>query len=428
MEKDFMTHENETTSAESLKKAGYKEAEVPESILAESKMPALSLDSLMARKESLASVDEATAGETVQEILPKDNLSEEERVIVEKIKTDIDLTESQTPTLYAGGLQKKLSDFSSDILSNIKNSDIGESGSLLSSLLSTIEGVDVAEMEDGGFFASLFRKGKSKIAALFDRYELVENQVDKIVSQLEIAQNVLLKDIVMYDKLYEENLNTFKELNVYLIAGDEKVRELRSQLPALREEATNNQDPMAIQVVRDFESNIARFEKKLHDLKTSKLIAFQAAPEIKMIQNNNTLLMDKINETISNTIPLWKSQMIIALGLEHQGRIVDMQKAVSETTNKLLRQNADRLKQNTISIAEEAERSIVDIEAVKYANEQLIETIRDSIKVHDDARSQRMKAEEELSQMEEQLKGTLLGVIQAQPQQAQPQSAEFYSE
>lgn len=374
--------------------------------------PALSLDSLMARKNKLSPMKAAEENEFKEVSIPREELSEADRKMVDKIKNDIDLTESQTPSLYAQGTQKTLGEFSSDILSSIKNSDLGESGKLLSSLLSAIEGFDAAEMEGGGFLAGLFRKGKNSIAAIFDRYEVVENQVDKIVSQLEIAQNVLLKDIVMYDKLYAENLNYFKELNCYIIAGEEKVEELRAQIPKLREEAVGSGDHMAVQVVKDFESNIARFEKKLHDLKTTKLIAVQTAPEIKMIQNNNNLLMDKINETISNTIPLWKSQMIISLGHEHQGRIAEIQKEISDTTNKLLRQNADRLKQNTIAVAKEAERSIVDIEAVKYANNSLIETIKESIKIHEDARSARHKAEQELAQMEKQIKAAMLGVIQ----------------
>lgn len=374
--------------------------------------PALSLDSLMARKNKLSPMKAAEEKEFKEVSIPREELSEADRKMVDKIKNDIDLTESQTPSLYAQGTQKTLGEFSSDILSSIKNSDLGESGKLLSSLLSAIEGFDAAEMEGGGFLAGLFRKGKNSIAAIFDRYEVVENQVDKIVSQLEIAQNVLLKDIVMYDKLYAENLNYFKELNCYIVAGEEKVEELRAQIPKLREEAVGSGDPMAVQVVKDFESNIARFEKKLHDLKTTKLIAVQTAPEIKMIQNNNNLLMDKINETISNTIPLWKSQMIISLGLEHQGRIAEIQKEISDTTNKLLRQNADRLKQNTIAVAKEAERSIVDIEAVKYANNSLIETIKESIKIHEDARLARHKAEQELAQMEKQIKAAMLGVIQ----------------
>lgn len=373
----------------------------------------LSLDSLMAKKDNLTTIQPVEEKEITDVVVPREELTEADRKMVEKIKNDIDLTESQTPTLYAKGTQKTLGDFSSDILSNIKNSDLGESGKLLSSLLATIEGFDVQEMEGGGILSSLFRKGKSKVAAIFDRYEVVENQVDKIINQLEVSQNILLKDIVMYDKLYAENLNYFKELNYYIIAGEEKVEELREQLPTLREEAVKSGDPMAVQVVKDFEGNFARFEKKLHDLKTTKLIAVQTAPEIKMIQNNNNLLMDKINETISNTIPLWKSQMIISLGLEHQGRIAEMQKEISDATNKMLKQNADRLKQNTIAVAKEAERSIVDIEAVKYANNSLIDTIKESIKIHEDARTARAKAEQELKQMEDQIKSTMLGVVQS---------------
>ena len=374
----------------------------------------INLDDLMKKKDDLnqvTTVDEAEVMEVVKAESSQE-LSEADRAVIEKIKNEIDLTESQTPTLYAKGTQKTLGDFSSGILANIKNSDLGSSGQLLSNLLATIENFDVASMEDPGFFASIFRKSKSKIQAIFSKYEVVENQVDKIVNELEISQNVLLKDIVMYDKLYDENLQYFKELNLYIIAGEEKAKEMRAQLPKLQQDALEKNDPMAVQVVKDFEGNLARFEKKLHDLKTTKMIAIQTAPEIKMIQNNNNLLMDKINETISNTIPLWKSQMIISLGLEHQGRIAEMQKEISDTTNKMLRQNADKLKQNTIAVAKEAERSIVDIDAVKYANNSLIETIKESIKIHEDARTARQKAEGELVQLENNLKETMMGVIE----------------
>lgn len=338
-----------------------------------------------------------------------EQLTPEDRAAVDRIKDQIDLKNAQTSIVYAGQTQKELADFSGSILSTIKNENLGDSGKMLSDLLETIQGFNISELEERSFLENLFQRGKNKIAKLFSRYQIVENQVEKIVVELEKAGDILLKDIVMYDKLYEQNLKYFRELQLYIVAGEELLQEMReTTLPALRAEVAESGEPMAAQVVRDFEQNVDRFEKRIYDLKTSKVIALQTAPQIKLIQNNDKMLMDKIQESIHTTIPFWKSQMVIALGLEHQSRIVAMQKEISETTNRMIRENADKLKTNTLEVAKEAERSIVDIETLKHANTRLIETIQESIKIHDQAKAARVEAEKELVQIEGELRNAIL--------------------
>ncbi len=337
-------------------------------------------------------------------------LSPESRQKVEKIKNEIDLKDSQASSLYAASAQKELSDFSGSILKNIRNFDLGNSGKLLTNLLSTIQDFDIAKLsEDDSFFEKMLRKSKSKVEQLFGKYEIVENQVEKIANDLQIAQNVMLKDISMYDKLYEENLNYFNELELYIIAGEETVEQMRTEtLPELRSQAQQSNNPMVAQVLKDFEDNVNRFEKKIFDLKTSRIMAIQTAPQIKLIQNNDKLLVDKIQDTIFNTIPLWKSQMVIALGLEHQGKIVEMQRAISDTTNRLLEENAEKLKQNTLEVAKEAERSTIDPVTLQKANDTLISTIQESLRIHDEAKAARKEAERQLVKMEDDLKAAII--------------------
>lgn len=373
-------------------------------------MQEVSLDELMASKAGESDVPVVIDSQE-ELVVPtaKEEFSPEEVQAVEKIKNTIDFKNVQTPVLYASSTQKELCELSSNVLSNIKSKDLGETGQLLSNLLTTVQDFDISELqEDKGFFESLFSKSKNKIDKIMGKYQVVEKQVDKIADQLDISKDVLMKDTILFDRLYDENLKYFKELNLYIEAGEESISDVRTNvLPKLMQEAKGKSDPMAMQVVQDYQVNIDRFEKKIHDLKTTRMIALQTAPQIKLIQSNSSLLIDKIDQTLANTVPLWKSQMIIALGLEHQGKIAEMQKEISDITNELLRKNADKLKQNTLEVAKEAQRSIVDIESVKYANEQLISTIQDSIKINEDARTARKNAEVELFKLEENLKEEL---------------------
>lgn len=373
-------------------------------------MQEVSLDELMASKAGESDVPVVIDSQE-ELVVPtaKEEFSPEEVQAVEKIKNTIDFKNVQTPVLYASSTQKELCELSSNVLSNIKSKDLGETGELLSNLLTTVQDFDISELqEDKGFFESLFSKSKNKIDKIMGKYQVVEKQVDKIADQLDISKDVLMKDTILFDRLYDENLKYFKELNLYIEAGEESISDVRANvLPKLMQEAKGKSDPMAMQVVQDYQANIDRFEKKIHDLKTTRMIALQTTPQIKLIQSNSSLLIDKIDQTLANTVPLWKSQMIIALGLEHQGKIAEMQKEISDITNELLRKNADKLKQNTLEVAKEAQRSIVDIESVKYANEQLISTIQDSIKINEDARTARKNAEVELFKLEENLKEEL---------------------
>ncbi len=373
-------------------------------------MANIELDDLLAASNQggLKTVDEVTSIELAEK--KAITLSPEAREQVERIKNEIDLKDSQASTLFAASAQKELSDFSASILKNVRNSDLGSSGQLLTNLLTTIQGFDVANLsEDDTFIEKIFRKGKNKLDQLFGKYEIVENQVDKISNDLQIAQNIMLKDISMYDKLYGENLNYFNELELYILAGEETIEQMRTEtLPALRSQVEASNNPMSAQVLKDFEDNVNRFEKKIFDLKTSRLLAIQTAPQIKLIQNNDKLLVDKIQDTIFNTIPLWKSQMVIAFGLEHQGKIVAMQREISDTTNRLLEENAKKLKQNTLDVAREAERSTIDTATLQKANDDLISTIQESLKIHQEARTARDAAEKQLLKMEDDLKKAIM--------------------
>ena len=296
-------------------------------------------------------------------------------------------------------------------MNNIRSKDSGHVGDLLSNLVVKVKGFDVDSKNSGGFIkkipilGSLVGSAKSMMA----EYDKLSVQIDKIQGELDKARMSMMKDIVMFDTMYQRNLEYFKELQLYIKAGEEKILELQQHtIPKLRMEAVNSQNQMAVQVVSDFENAVSRFEKKIHDLKLSKTIAIQTAPQIRLIQNNDKVLVDKVQSAIYNTIPLWKSQIVIALGLSRQQKVLQMQREVTDTTNELLRRNAEMLKQNTIETARETERGIVDIETVKKVNEDLISTIEETIKIQKDGRERRKLAEAELVQIEDKLKQTLL--------------------
>lgn len=338
-------------------------------------------------------------------------ISPEERKRIDEIKNTIDLTNSQMSIQFGINAQRNIAEFSDNILSNIRSKDSGYVGDLLSNLVVKVKSFDVTSTDKGSFvkkipiIGSLVGSAKSMMA----EYDKLSVQVDKIQGELDKARMSMLKDIVMFDTMYERNLEYFKELQLYIKAGEEKIIELQQQtIPKLRMEAANSQNQMAIQVVNDFENTVSRFEKKVHDLKLSKTIAIQTAPQIRLIQNNDKVLVDKVQSAIYNTIPLWKSQIIIALGLSRQQKVLQMQHEVTATTNELLRRNAEMLKQNTIETAKATERGIVDIETVKKVNEDLISTIEETIKIQKEGRERRKAAEVELLQIEDKLKQTLL--------------------
>ncbi|MHA3224773.1 toxic anion resistance protein [Globicatella sulfidifaciens] len=372
-------------------------------------MTKISLDELMSQAE----VDKVNT-EIAENLEEKfEVLDEASRKKVDSIKEKINLRDSQLSSMFGSNAQKSLAGFSETILSQVRAHDLGEVGNLMTDLVVNVENFD-ADFDNKGFLAKIpfINKAKKSIEKYLARYDIVEKQIDKIEAKLETSRMEMLKDISMYDKLYDENLKYFEELQLYIVAGEEVIRDMRdNQLPALLKEAEAKEDSMALQVVNDFKESIDRFEKRIFDLKTSKTLAIQTAPQIKLIQNNDKLLVDKVTDSINNVIPLWKSQVVIALGMEKQKRVLELERQVSDTANELLRKNADKLRQNSVEIAEEAERSIVDIDTVKHVNQQLIETIRETMAIHENAKTARIEAEEELITVENELKTAIAETI-----------------
>lgn len=380
-------------------------------------MANISLDDLQKKstnKDLVATEDTKALVDGVNEDLAvvEQKLSEEQRQRVDEIKADLDLLDSNQTVTFGVGAQRKLSDFSDTILNKIKNKDTGEVGELLSDLLVSVKGLEIEDLgESKGILSKLpiFDDIKKRLARFKSKYESVEVQIDRIEGQLDQARIQMLKDITMFDELYAKNLEYFNDLNLYIMAGEEVITEMRNvNIPKLREEAQATGDPMSAQLVSDFEDTVNRFEKKVHDLKLSKTMSIQTAPQIKLIQNNDKLLVDKIQTAILNTIPLWKSQIVIALGLARQESALKLQKEVSETTNELLLKNSEKLKQNTIEVAKESEKGIIEIETLKKVNKDLIDTINETIKIQQEGRTRRIKAEEELVAIEGELKQSLL--------------------
>lgn len=340
-----------------------------------------------------------------------ESLTPEERQQIDTIKDSIDLVNSNAIVQYGSGAQKNIANFSNSVLSTVKSTDPAVAGDLLNDLVKRVKAFEDENDEDKGFFASLpvvgslFKKGE----ALTKSYTTLAAQIDKIQAGLDDQKMTLMKDIAMFDGLYDKNLEYFKQLQLYIQAGEEKIQELnQTTIPKLEAQAQVSDNPMAVQVVQDFKDAVSRFEKKVHDLKISKTIAIQTAPQIRIIQNNDKILVDRIQSAIYNTIPLWKNQMVLALGLGRQKEALEMQQAVSNTTNELLKRNAAMLKQNSHDTAVENERSIVDIETVKQVNEDLISTIEDTLRIQQEGRQKRQAAEAELVQIEDRLREALL--------------------
>lgn len=374
------------------------------------------LEDLMKAKTNIASADVTQANLPSTEVMTAqveqvvNDLSPEERAQVEKIKDELDLTDSTDILRFGAPAQQKIAEFSDSVLSQVRTKDSGPVGELLKNLVSQVKEFEPGN--GGGSFlkkiplvGSLVKKGEDVKLG----YDKLSTQVERIQGNLEQAKLKMMKDVALFDKLYAENLSYFKQLQLYIQAGEEKLTEMREvTLPKLRQQAADSGDPMAVQVVADFEASVNRFEKKVHDLKISKTIAIQSAPQIRLIQNNDKALIDRVQTAIYSTIPLWKNQLVIALGLQAQQDVLRMQQAVSNTTNELLRRNAELLQQNSIETAQENERSIVDIETVREVNDRLINTIEETIKIQQNGRAKRQAAEAELLQIEGKLRETLL--------------------
>ena len=334
-------------------------------------------------------------------------LSPEERKAVEEFSQKIDITDTNLVLQYGSAAQKNVAAFSENALSNVRNKDLGQIGETLSALVAEVK--DFGQEEEKGGFFGLFKKQSSKLEMMKAQFSTTESNVNKIVRELENHQVVLLKDVAMFDQLYELNLKYYKELTMYILAGKRKLEEVRTgQLEELRKKAETSKAQEDAQAYNDLANMCSRFEKKLHDLELTRMISIQMGPQTRLLQNNDTLMIEKIQSSLVNTIPLWKSQMVLALGLENSRQATAAQSAVTETTNQLLRQNAEMLKMGTVETAREAERSIVDIETLQHTNEQLISTLDEVIAIQREGAQKRKAAEAELGRIEGELKQKLL--------------------
>ena len=340
----------------------------------------------------------------------EDILTEEQKKQVDEFVKQIDLTQSNVVLQYGSAAQRKIANFSDNTLQSVKTKDLGETGEMLSDLIVELKGFDAIETEQKGI-ATFFKKQSNKASALKSKYDAAEKNVDRIVHSLEDHQIQLMKDIELLDQLYEKNMTNFKELTMYILAGKKKLKEVReNELPVLIEKAQRSGLAEDSQKANDLAGLCERFEKKIYDLELTRNVALQMGPQIRLVQNNDTLMTEKIQSTIVNTIPLWKSQMVIALGLHHSQQAIKAQQAVDEMTNSLLRKNADTLKQATIEVARESEKGIVDIETLKHTNSQLISTLDEVVKIQDEGRQKRQEAEMELARIEAELKNKLLEI------------------
>ena len=352
--------------------------------------------------------------------LSEDSLTEEEKRFVEQIVNKINIADVNSIMNYGEGVQAKVAEFSDSALSNIRVMDLGEAGEMITQLITQLRGFEVDENQKG--LRALFSRGKNKLEALKVKYEKTETAVEKIIDSLENHQIQLRKDIAMLEKLYEVNLQNFKELTLYIIAGKRKLEEARrTTLRELVERAAQTGLAADAQAANDFAALCDRFEKKLHDLELTRNVALQMGPQIRMVQNNDAVMCEKIHSTIVNTVPLWKSQMVIALGLAHSQQALQAQRAVTDMTNELLRKNAEALKAATVQTAREAERGIVDIETLKATNEALISTLDEVLAIQNEGREKRRVAQEELARIEEQLKNKLLEIHGIKNGQNNPQ-------
>ncbi len=337
-------------------------------------------------------------------------LSEAEQKAVHDFAKQIDLSNSTQILQYGVAAQKNITDFSEEALASVRTKDMGEIGDMLSGLMVELKGFDAEEEEKKGFLG-LFRRASKTVEVMKAKYEKAEANVDKSTEQLEKHQITLMKDIAILDQMYEKNLNYYKQLTMYILAGKEKLELERSTtLVQLQEKARASGTPEDAQKANDFANLCQRFEKKLHDLELTRVISVQMAPQIRLIQNNNTIMTEKIQTTIINTIPLWKSQMVLALGTHHSQQAIEAERQVTDMTNQLLRKNADQLKMATVETAKASERGIVDIETLKHTNESLISTLDEVMKIQTEGAQKRREAETELRRIEGQLKEKLLEI------------------
>lgn len=358
-------------------------------------------------KEEIVEVESATAvKEPEAPVFDESSLTPEERQMVDDFASKIELNNSNLVLQYGAGAQKKIADFSETALGNVKSKDLGEVGELLSGVVYELKKFD--EEEEKGLFG-IFKKGSNKIASMKAKYDKAEVNINKICKVLEDHQVQLLKDTAMLDKMYELNKTYFKELSMYILAGKKKLANVQNtEIPQLKAKAEQTGLPEDAQAANDLAALANRFEKKIHDLELTRMVSIQMAPQIRLVQSNDTLMSEKIQSTLVNTIPLWKSQMVLALGMNHSQQAAAAQREVTDMTNELLKKNAAALKMATIETAKESERSIVDIETLKMTNQSLISTLDEVMKIQEEGREKRRAAEVELGRIESELKGRLL--------------------
>lgn len=373
-------------------------------------IPSLTLEPNAAAE---AAVQAAPAEEEVKKDIPVERpelskLSPAEQAAVKEFSQKIDVLNTEQIMNYGSNAQKNIAEFSGAALNSVRTKDLGEVGGMLGDLVVELQGLNFEPEEKKGFLG-LFKKTSQSIASLKAQYDKAEVNVDKIVESLEKHEVVLMKDISMMDKMYEKNQEYLKELTMYILAGKLKIEQLRNEeLPALVAKAQESGLPEDAQAANDFANMIGRFEKKLHDLELTRTISIQMSPQIRMVQNNDSLMAEKIRSSIVNTIPLWKSQMVLALSMYHSEQAMKAQREVTDVTNQLLTKNAQALHQGSVGIAKEAERGIVDIETLKKTNQELIATLDEVRQIQDDGRARRMQAEQELGRIEGELKQKLL--------------------
>lgn len=371
--------------------------------------PTLTLTPFPEKEELPQKTEEQEVEEVKEKMEEESHFTPEEQQQIQAFAQQINISDSNMILQYGAGAQQKLADFSEKALENVKSQDLGEVGNMLTDVVAELKNFDVDNEKKG--FLGLFHKGENKLETMKAKYDKTAVNVDKICDVLEEHQVRLLKDTAMLDQMYALNLTYYKELSMYIAAGKQKLEEVRNtQLKELMEKAQAGNDQVLAQEAKDLASYCDRFEKKLHDLELSRMISMQTAPQIRLIQNNNTMMVEKIQSTLVNTIPLWKNQMVIALGLEHAQRAAKAQNAVTDMTNELLKKNANALHEATVSTAKASERGIVDIETLTQTNAELVKTFDEVLQIQSEGRQKRLQAEADMVKMENELKQKLLEI------------------
>lgn len=349
--------------------------------------------------------------EKIEKSLNYDSLSQAEKNAIDEFVNKLDVNDSTQVIQYGAKAQAKISQFSDSVLEGVKTKSTGEVGDLLAKLVGEIKSFDSDITNEQKGLSKLFHNAKKQLDIITAKYSKISTNVDGIEKQLDNHKLQMLKDIAIFDTMYEKNLEYFKEVSLYIIAGERKLEELRNVvLPELKKKAQETGDQLDVQKVQDMENTINRFEKKIYDLKTTRLISIQMAPQIRLLQNNDAELVEKIQSSITNTIPLWKNQIVLALGINNAKRALESQRAVSDLTNDMLKKNSEILKQGSIEIAEESERAIVDITTLQQTNKDIIDTLDKVIEIHENGRAKRLEAEEQLQDMEKELKEKILEI------------------